>query len=94
VLTLTDSATAEIRNLIANNPEVPDDAGVRIATTPDGSNLSLTLALVPSEDDAVLDEGGARVFLEPTAAELLDDKALHAAVDEQGQVQFALADAP
>jgi iron-sulfur cluster assembly protein len=94
VLTLTESATTEIRNLIANNPEVPDEAGVRIATTPDGTNLSLTLALVPSEDDAVLTEGGARVFLEPTAAELLDDKALHAAVDEQGQVQFALAEAP
>jgi iron-sulfur cluster assembly protein len=93
VLTLTESATTEIRNLIANNPEVPDDAGVRIATTPDGANLSLTLALVPSEDDAVLTERGARVFLEPTAAELLDDKALHAAADEQGQVQFALTEA-
>jgi iron-sulfur cluster assembly protein len=92
VLTLTDSATTEIRNLIANNPEVPDEAGVRIATSPDGAGLTLTLALVPSEDDAVLNEAGARVFLEPTAAQLLDDKALHAGVDEQGQVQFALAE--
>jgi Fe-S cluster assembly iron-binding protein IscA len=92
VLTLTDSATSEIRNLIANNPDVPDDAGVRIATTPDGGGLSLTLALVPGEDDTVLAEDGARVFLEPTAAQLLDDKALHAATDEQGQVQFALAE--
>ena len=32
------------------------------------------------------------MFLEPTAAQLLDDKALHAAIDEQGQVQFALAE--
>lgn len=94
VLTLTDSATTEIRNLTVNNPEVPDDAGMRIAPTPDGTSLSLSLALVPGEDDAVLSEGGARVFLEPTAAQLLDDKTLHASTDAQGQVQFALADAP
>ena len=94
MLTLTDSATTEIRNLITNNPDVPDDAGVRIATNPDGGSLTLSLALVPGEDDAVLDNAGARVFLEPTAAELLDDKALHAATDEQGNVQFALADQP
>lgn len=91
MLTLTDSATTEIRNLIANNPDVPDDAGVRIASSPDGAGLALSLALVPSEDDAVLTENGARVFLEPAAAQLLDDKALHAGVDENGQLQFALA---
>ena len=92
MLTLTDSATTEIRNLIDKNPEVPESAGVRIAAAPDGGTLTLSLALVPSEDDAVLTEHGAKVFLEPTAAELLDDKELHAAVDEQGQVQFALAE--
>lgn len=92
MLTLTDSATTEIRNLIDNNPDVPDDAGVRIATSPDGDGLTLSLALVPSEDDAVVTEHGARVFVESAAAPLLDDKALHAAVDEQGQVQFALAE--
>jgi iron-sulfur cluster assembly protein len=91
VLTLTDSATTEIRNLIANNPEVPDDAGVRIASTPDGAGLNLFLASEPADGDAVVDEAGARVFLEPSAAELLDDKTLDAGVDEAGQVQFALA---
>lgn len=92
MLTLADSATTEIRNLIEKNPEVPDDAGVRIATAPDGTTLTLSLALVPSEDDAVVTDHGARVFLEPTAAQMLDDKELHAAIDEQGQVQFALAE--
>ncbi|HEY2271444.1 MAG TPA: iron-sulfur cluster biosynthesis protein [Jatrophihabitantaceae bacterium] len=92
MLTLADSATTEIRNLIEKNPEVPDDAGVRIATAPDGATLTLSLALVPSEDDAVVNDHGARVFVEPTAAQLLDDKELHAAIDEQGQVQFALAE--
>jgi iron-sulfur cluster assembly protein len=90
VLTLTDSATTEIRNLIENNPEVPDDAGVRIASNPDGATLTLSLALMPAEDDSVLSENGARVFLEPTAAGLLDDKTLDAGVDPQGQVQFGI----
>lgn len=91
MLTLTDSATTEIRNLIENNPEVPDDAGVRIATNPDGATLTMSLALTPAEDDAVLTENGARVFLEPTAAGLLDDKTLDAGIDGQGQVTFGLA---
>lgn len=91
MLTVTDNATTEIRNLVAGNPEVPDDAGVRIAPTPDGTNLSLSLALVPSEDDAVITENGARVFVESSAAALLDDKALDAAVDDDGQVQFTIA---
>jgi iron-sulfur cluster assembly protein len=92
VLTLTDSATTEIRNLIASNPEIPQDAGVRIAATPGADSLSLSLAHTPADGDAVLDEGGARVFLEQTAAQLLDDKTLDAGVDPQGQVQFALAE--
>lgn len=91
VLTLTDSATTEIRNLVENNPEVPDDAGIRIASNPDGATLTLSLALTPAEDDTVIGENGARVFLEPTAAGLLDDKTLDAGVDAQGQVQFGLA---
>jgi iron-sulfur cluster assembly protein len=91
VLTLTDSATTEIRNLIENNPDVPDDAGIRIASNPDGATLTLSLALTPAEDDAVLSENGARVFLEPTAAGLLDDKTLDASVDPEGQVQFGIA---
>lgn len=92
MLTLADSATTEIRKLIDDNPEVPADAGMRIAAAPDGATLTLSLALVPSEDDAVVSDHGAKVFLEPTAAQLLDDKELLAAVDEQGQVQFALTE--
>jgi iron-sulfur cluster assembly protein len=91
VLTLTDSASTEIRNLIATNPEVPDGAGVRIASDPGGANLTLSLALTPAEDDTVLDSDGARVFVEQNTVPLLDDKALLAEHDANGQVQFALA---
>jgi Fe-S cluster assembly iron-binding protein IscA len=90
VLTLTDNAASEIRNLIAL-PEIPDDGGVRIASNPDGA-LTLGLAGAPAAGDAVVEDHGARVFLEPQAGHLLDDKRLDASVDPDGNVQFTLAD--
>lgn len=88
MLTLTDNAATEIRNLIAH-PEVPDDGGVRIASSPDGA-LTLALAGAPADGDAVVTENGARVFLEPEAGQLLDDKLLDAGVDPEGNVQFSI----
>ncbi len=89
MLTLTETAVSEIRNLVAS-PEVPDDGGVRIASNPEGA-LTLALAAAPASGDAVVEEAGARVFLEPTAEQLLEDKQLDAGVDPQGNVQFSIA---
>jgi iron-sulfur cluster assembly protein len=88
VLTVTDTAATEIRNLIAH-PEIPDDAGVRIASTPDGA-LTLSLAGGPAEGDAVVENAGARVFVEPEASELLEDKELDAGAGPDGNVQFSI----
>jgi iron-sulfur cluster assembly protein len=88
VLTMTETAASEIRNLIAQ-PEVPDNGGVRIASNPEGA-LTLALAGAPIEGDAVVEEQGARVFVEPLASQLLDDKELDAGVDPQGKVQFTI----
>jgi Fe-S cluster assembly iron-binding protein IscA len=90
VLSLTDNAATEIRNLIAQ-PEVPDDGGVRIASGPEGS-LTLALAAAPADGDAVVEEQGARVFVEPQAGEVLDELLLDAAVDPEGHVQFSLGE--
>jgi iron-sulfur cluster assembly protein len=90
VLTLTDNAATEIRNLVAQ-PEVPDDGGVRIASNGQGA-LTLALAAEPAAGDAVVEDSGARVFLEPAAGQLLDDKLLDAGVDPEGQVQFTLVE--
>lgn len=89
MLTLTDNAATEIRNLIAQ-PEVPDDGGVRIASNPEGA-LTLALAGAPVDGDAVVEDHGARVFLEQQTVPLLDDKELDAGVDPQGNVQFSIA---
>lgn len=93
MLTVTDNAVAAIRSL-TDQPEVPDGAGLRIATDPNAGSLQLSLSPEPQEGDQVVDSAGARLFLDNDAALLLDDKALDASVDDQGTVQFALAEQP
>jgi iron-sulfur cluster assembly protein len=93
MLTLTDNAVLAIRDLTTQET-VPEGAGLRIATDPAGAALTLTLAEEPAQGDQVVDSAGARIFLDSEAAQLLDDKALDAAVDPQGGVQFAVAEQP
>ena len=88
MLTLSDTAATEIRNLVAQ-PEMPDDGGVRIASSSDGA-LTLALAGGPVDGDAVVEDSGARVFLDSAADELLADQTLDAGIDGEGQVQFTL----
>jgi Fe-S cluster assembly iron-binding protein IscA len=71
---------------------VPEGAGLRIATDQSAGALQLTVAPAPQEGDQVVDNAGARLFLDTDAALLLDDKALDATMDDQGAVQFALAE--
>ncbi len=88
MLTLTENAVAVIRSL-TTEPQVPDGAGLRIATD-DGQpdTLTLTLSPTPQDGDQVLDAAGARLFLDDNASVVLDDKALDAEVDPQGVVSF------
>jgi Fe-S cluster assembly iron-binding protein IscA len=88
MLALTDNAAEQIRHLTAH-PDVPDDAGVRIASSADGA-LTLSIAAEPIDGDAVLDQDGARVFLEPQADQLLDGRLLDASADQEGAVRFSI----
>lgn len=87
MLTLTDEAQTAVRTL-TQDPQAPESAGLRI--TPGDEGLELTLVAEPLPGDALIDEGGARVFVEPQAAELLDEQILDAQI-EDGQVSFFLA---
>jgi iron-sulfur cluster assembly protein len=91
MLTVTDNAVAAIRSL-TSQPDVPDGAGLRIATDASAGALQLSVATAPQEGDQIVDNAGARLFLDNDAAMLLDDKSLDATVDDQGTVQFALAE--
>jgi Fe-S cluster assembly iron-binding protein IscA len=92
MLMLTDQAVSVIRDLTAQQG-VPQGGGLRIATDPAAGALTLSLAAQPLEGDDVVDTDGARLFLDPEASQLLDDKALDAAVDETGGVQFEFGEA-
>ncbi len=95
MLTLTENASAVIKN-INESQEQPEGSGLRIVQQGDGqqAELALTTANSPEPGDQVVEEQGARVFLEETAAETLDDKVLDAQVDESGGVQFTLGIQP
>jgi Fe-S cluster assembly iron-binding protein IscA len=93
VLTLTSGAVQVIRTVTAD-PELPPETGIRIESGVDGSDaLRLSVAPAPEEGDQIVEEEGARVYLEPVVARLLDDKTLDAQVDAQGEVAFTLAQA-
>jgi len=94
VLTLTENATLVIKS-ITGQDDVPGGAGVRISQdNPASQALAITTTESPQPGDQVVEENGARVFLEETAAQTLDDKVLDAAVDESGGVEFLLVPQP
>jgi Fe-S cluster assembly iron-binding protein IscA len=93
LLALTDRAVEAVKHIVTSSEDVPDSGGLRLVAEPMGSQASFqaTLAALPAEDDQVIEEEGARIFLESGAASLLDDKVLDASV-AQGQVAFTLED--
>jgi iron-sulfur cluster assembly protein len=95
MLILTEAA-AEVVKSFTSNPQVPDGAGLRIASsTPDsgdGDSLQVTATTEPAENDQVIEKEGARVYVEQQAALYLDDKVLDAQVDGEGKAHFYLGE--
>ena len=75
MLAITDLAAEAIKTL-TTDAELPDGGGLRIAAPDPQEGLELTLAGQPAQNDVVLSGDGVSVFLEPGAAEVLDDKVL------------------
>jgi iron-sulfur cluster assembly protein len=92
MLTLTERAVEAVKELVSTAGAAPETGGLRMAAEPAGAqtNLQLSVAAGPVDDDEVIEEQGARVFHDQGAAELLNDKVLDASV-EQDQVGFTLA---
>jgi iron-sulfur cluster assembly protein len=93
VLALTQDATEVIEGLLTG-PGVPNGAGVRIANAHPidaeaPSALQVRLAAEPGDHDEVIQEAGARVFVEDSVTGFLDDKTLD--VDRNGDhVRFSI----
>ena len=93
MLALTDNAVEAVKSIVSSSEEPPETSGLRMVAERAGTqaNFQLSVVPLPAEDDEVIEEQGARVFLEPEAASLLDDKVLDASV-EQDRVAFRIAD--
>lgn len=93
MLALTDNAVQAVKGIVGSSSETSAAGGLRVVADHTGAqvNLQLSIAELPAEDDEVIEENGARMFLEPEAASLLDDKILDASIQEN-QVAFTLAD--
>jgi iron-sulfur cluster assembly protein len=91
MLTLTGNAVSAIRE-ITSRPGLSDDTGLRIASSAasdGGATFEIAVTATPAPSDAVIEEEGARVFLDPDASVALDDKALDVEVDE-GMIRFRI----
>lgn len=94
-LTLTENAVEAVREIVASAPEAQASSGVRIVAheNADGpASFELSIASMPAADDEVIEEQGARVFLETTASDLLESKALDARVDDDRHVAFVIGE--
>jgi len=96
MLALTEEAVAAVQTILASS-QMPEGSGMRISRADDpavdsagaGVELHLTLVEGPQEGDQIVSD--PPVFLEPEAAEVLDDKVLHAEIFED-QVRFTVAE--
>ena len=89
MLTLTDRAAATIRTL-TSQPGIPADTGLRMSLQ-DSDTGTLALSLEgPQPDDAVIEDAGARVFVQRDAAVIVEDRELDAELDEEGRASFML----
>lgn len=97
MLALTPAAV-EVVATLTSATDAPDTAGLRIANndaTAEAGTLRVELVAGPAESDQVVAEGtGARVYLEPTAADFLADKVLDGELDDQGRARFAVSPQP
>jgi len=93
VLALTDSAVEAVKGIVSSSAGDSDGGGMRMIAEQDGKETRFKLSVVPmpAEDDEVIEEQGARVFLETKAASLLDDKVLDANITKD-EVAFTIGD--
>ena len=91
MLTLTENASLIVKTITDQTTD-SGDAGLRFSQQgEDASALAIAPVDAPEPGDEVVEDAGARVFLEENAAGILGDKVLDAQVDESGSVQFSIA---
>lgn len=95
MLEITSKASQAIRHIL-DSEGVPEGASFRISAqqspSPDAaSSFAVSITDQAPDEDQVVEGEDVEVRVEPTAAEMLDDKQLDASVAD-GNVQFSLID--
>jgi len=91
MLVLTDSARTAIESILAGS-SAAEASGLRISANPeDATALRVDVATGPSDGDTVIEDSGTRVFLQPAAATILDDKILDAVPGPAGTVNLQVS---
>ena len=91
MLTLTENASTIVK-AITEQTSSADTAGLRFSpNVAGGQGLDVAPVEEPQPGDQVVEEGGAKIYLEETAAVALGEQVLDAAVDDTGTVQFSIA---
>ena len=88
MLALTENASTIVKAITDQSEDSVN--GLRISTD-ETQGLVISTAAEAGPSDRTLESDGAVVFLDEAASEQLDGQVLDGSVDEQGQVQFALA---
>lgn len=92
MLTLTKNAITVVKTIVGQKTESAE-GGLRISGSEAENSLSVSIASEPKPYDQIVENEGARVYLEATAAAELSDKKLDAEIDTEGAVTFAVAPA-
>jgi iron-sulfur cluster assembly protein len=94
MLTMTENASSVVRTIVEGTPST-DTGGLRIVSDkPGGTAFSVDVAMAPEPTDAVVEQGGARLFVELNARDALENQILDAEVGADGSVRFALGAQP
>jgi Fe-S cluster assembly iron-binding protein IscA len=95
MLAISDVAADAMSRIVAVHDGANADAGIRITHTAAGGeryDLAMEVRPGPEDGDQVVTGEGARVFMPPETAALLDDKLLEAQVADGTLAGFAILD--
>jgi iron-sulfur cluster assembly protein len=88
MLTITPDATEAIRGILSQE-QVPDGSIVRISPEAE-KGLGIALVQAPGPEDQIIEAEGIEICVEPSAAEVLEDKELDAST-AGGNVAFRIS---
>jgi iron-sulfur cluster assembly protein len=94
MLEVTPMAAEVINELTSQSAAANDDVGLRFALAAEQNSqaaLELSLSEAVDGDEVVTADAGAKVIMEPAAAQFLDDKVLDVRQDSEGNPAFAIA---